>query len=226
MGLSFPSQKGQGYHSFLGPDKTSKTSAARGLRRWGKWLLVPVLAAALYGGRHVWLREMGEFLVKADPPQPADIVVVLAGDGYGHRIMKGVELAQQGYVKLVLVDGPVGAYDFNEADLAIQFATRRGAPKELLVPFPMKARSTMAEAQIVDRELRRRQVHKALIVTSTYHTRRTRSVFRRYGSPGIQYVVVAAPDQDFEPQGWWLSRDAEKLVFLEYVKLFNWWLGG
>ncbi|HEV2112670.1 MAG TPA: hypothetical protein VGR50_00900, partial [Terriglobales bacterium] len=57
-----------------------------------------------------------------------------------------------------------------------------------------------------------------------YHTRRARSVFRRYASRDIQYLFVAAPDEDFTPEDWWHSRDAEKVVFLEYAKLFDWWL--
>ena len=189
------------------------------------WLLALALAGAVYAGRGVWLLWMGEFLIRAEPPRAADVAVVLAGDGYGHRIMRGVELVRQGYVKQVLVDGPLGNYDYDEAALAIQFAVRRGAPKEILVPVPMPVRSTVAEARVIAPELERRGVKTALIVTSNYHTRRARAVFKRFGSPNIRYVIVAAPDEDFRPEDWWLSRDAQKVVFMEYVKLGAWWLG-
>ena len=193
-----------------------------GLRNW---LLALALAGAVYAGRGVWLRWMGEFLIRSEPPQAAEVAVVLAGDGYGHRIMRAVELFRQGYVKQVLVDGPLGNYDYDEAALAIQFAVRRGAPSEIFVPVPMPVRSTVAEAQVINPELERRGVKKALVVTSNYHTRRARSVFQRYGSPNIRYVIVAAPDQDFRPEDWWHTRDAQKVVFYEYVKLVSWWLG-
>jgi uncharacterized SAM-binding protein YcdF (DUF218 family) len=195
-----------------------------------KWLLLlalaPALLAGVYAGRGIWLRQIGEFLVRAEAPEPADICVVLAGDAFGHRIMKAVELARQGYVRQVLVDGPRGMYGFDEAELAIRFAVSQGAARELFIPLAMKARSTVEEAGVVDAELRRRNARKALIVTSNYHTRRAGAIFRRYGSPHIRYVIVAAPDEDFEPAGWWRSRHAEKVVFFEYAKLVDWWLRG
>ncbi|HYM11231.1 MAG TPA: YdcF family protein [Bryobacterales bacterium] len=189
-----------------------------------KWLLAVALVAALYLGRTLWLRGIGEFLVRAEPPQAADLGVVLAGDGYGHRILKGVELVRQGYVRQLLVDGPRGMYGFDESQLAIHYAVDEGAPPGIFIPFPIQARSTVAEARMVDAELRKRGVHKALIITSNFHTRRAGSVFRHFGSAGIQYIVVAAPDEDFAPGDWWRSREAQKVVFFEYAKLFHWWL--
>ena len=189
-----------------------------------KWLVALALLAVIYASRHVWLRQIGEFLVEAESPQAADIGVVLAGDGFGHRIMKAVDCVRQGYVKQVLVDGPRGIYDYNEAALAIRFAVYRGAPSEAFIPFPMRARSTAAEVQAVDAELQKRNVHKALIVTSNFHTRRARAIFRRFGSRNIRYIIVAAPDEDFSPDDWWRSRDAQKVVFFEYAKLVDWWL--
>ncbi|HZS49773.1 MAG TPA: hypothetical protein VFA54_02855, partial [Bryobacterales bacterium] len=72
-----------------------------------------MLLALIYAGRHLWLREIGEFLVVSDAPQNADIAVVLAGDGFGRRILKAAELVRQGYVPRVLVDGPRGMYGFD-----------------------------------------------------------------------------------------------------------------
>jgi uncharacterized SAM-binding protein YcdF (DUF218 family) len=183
-----------------------------------------LLLALIYAGRHLWLREIGEFLVVSDAPQNADIAVVLAGDGFGRRILKAAELVRQGYVPRVLVDGPRGMYGFDEASLAIRFAVDQGAPREIFIPLVMRARSTMAEARAVDEELRKRNAHTVLIVTSNYHTRRARAVFRRYGSRDIRYFIIAAPDEDFSPENWWTTRDAQKVVFFEYAKLIDWWL--
>lgn len=189
-----------------------------------KGLLLLVLLAGIYLSRTFWLRQMGEFLVHAEAPQRADIAVVLAGDGYGHRILKAVDCVKEGYVQQVLVDGPRGFYGFDESRLAIDFAVDHGAPRDIFTPFPMRSRSTLDEAHDVDAELRRRNAHKALIVTSNFHTRRAAAIFRHVGSRDIKYIVVAAQDEDFAPESWWRSRDAEKVVFFEYAKLVNWWL--
>src|ERR1039458_2414649 len=65
------------------------------------------------------LAALGSFLVKAGPPQKADIVVVLAGDGFGNRILKAAELVKQGWAPKVLVSGPDGNYGNHECDWAI-----------------------------------------------------------------------------------------------------------
>jgi len=191
---------------------------------WRKWVVAAALVAVIWAGRGWWLRGIGDFLVESDEPQRADIVVVLAGDGYGHRLMKGVELVRQGYAPLVLVDGPRGAYGYNEGELAVGWAVKQGVPREILAPLPMRARSTVREVQALNVELERRGVRKALVVTSNFHTRRARRVFNRFGLQSIQYTMIAARDEDFDPADWWQSRDAKKTVLMEYAKLINWWL--
>ena len=61
-------------------------------RRWlGAALLLALTIALAYGSRASWL-PVGELLIKSDPLEAADIVVVLAGDLYGERILLGAEL--------------------------------------------------------------------------------------------------------------------------------------
>ena len=192
--------------------------------RWRRWAAVTALVAAVWFGRSWWLRGMGDFLVRGEQPQKADVAVVLAGDGYGHRLMRAVELVRQGYAPMILLDGPLVAYGHNEGEMAIDWAARQGVPREILAALPMRARSTVTEALQLNDELARRGSKKALIVTSNFHTRRARDVFNHYGRKGIQYIVIASPDEDFDPKDWWQSRDAKKVLLLEYMKLANWWL--
>ncbi len=75
--------------------------------------LTLVLAVAIILGfifHNAILAGLGSYLVKADPPEKADIALVLAGDGEGNRILKAAQLARQGYVSKILVSGPSGMY--------------------------------------------------------------------------------------------------------------------
>lgn len=191
---------------------------------WRKWVVAAALVAVIWASRGWWLRGIGDFLVESEEPQRADIVVVLAGDGYGHRLLKGVELVRGGYAPLVLLDGPLTAYGYNEGELAAGWAVKQGVPQEILATLPIRARSTVTEVEALNAELERRGVKKALVVTSNFHTRRARAVLNRFGLKSIQYIVIAARDEDFDPADWWQSRDAKKTVLLEYAKLANWWL--
>jgi uncharacterized SAM-binding protein YcdF (DUF218 family) len=170
------------------------------------------------------MRALGWYLVKAEEPTRADIVVVLAGDGCGNRILKAAELVRRGFTSRVLVSGPDGMYDSNEADLAISFAIHRGSPSSWFIPFPMRAYSTRQEARAVVPELRRLGVRRVLLVTSDYHTRRAWAVYRET-APEMQFRVVAAPDQFFRPDDWWHRREGQKRFVLEWMKTIAGWLG-
>lgn len=184
-------------------------------------LITLALVALVYLARSWWLAGLGYALVHDDGPVKADIAVVLAGDSYGHRIVKGGELVRAGYVPLVLVSGPAGAYGLHESDLAIAFAVRQGFPVEWFVALPHHALSTSEEAVVVLAELRRRNAHRFLLVTSNYHTARARRIFlaaERASGGGPEIRAVAAPDEFFQPNSWWRNREAQKTTFFEWSK--------
>ena len=67
------------------------------------------LSAALFGA--FWLRMdrnriLGEFLIRNDRPEAADLVVVLGGDFWGNRVLTGAELIKKGYASAALISGP------------------------------------------------------------------------------------------------------------------------
>src|SRR2546425_304943 len=112
---------------------------------------------------------MGEFLVHIDPLVKADAVLVLAGDWNGDRILKGAELVKKGYAPIVFVSGPMAVYGLNEATMAINYAVRRGYPREIFLPMISGAFSTRDEVAFFGPELRRRGIHRLLIVSSDFH---------------------------------------------------------
>lgn len=165
----------------------------------------------------LWMGWMGAFLVDAESPARADIIVVLAGDTYGNRILRAAELVKQGYAAKVLVSAPAGFYGLHESDLAIPFAVKHGYPASWFVAFPHDAHSTDEEARAILPELQKRNVHRVLVVTSDYHTRRALHIVRAR-LPAIEVCMVAAPDEFFSAYGWWHTREGRKTFFLECSK--------
>jgi uncharacterized SAM-binding protein YcdF (DUF218 family) len=163
------------------------------------------------------MAALGGYLVKAGPPQKADIIVVLAGDGFGHRILTAAELAREGYAPKVLVSGPDGSYGEHECDLAIPFAVKAGYPESMFVHFEHRARSTTEEIQLMVPKLRAMGVKRVLLVTSDYHTRRSGKIFHRI-APDIEVFVVAAPDEYFKADRWWKDREGRKSFLYEWMK--------
>jgi uncharacterized SAM-binding protein YcdF (DUF218 family) len=183
-----------------------------------KFIVCIAILLALAAATHSWwLAALGRLLVRDEGPAHADIAVVLAGDYYGNRVVRAAELVKQGYVPNVLVSGPHMLYGFYECDLEIPFAVKRGYPESWFVRSPNQALSTREESAAILADLRRRGVHRFLLVTSDYHTARAARIYRR-AAPDLDMRVVAAPDEYFRADGWWRNREGRKIFLVEWMK--------
>ena len=152
------------------------------------------------------------------------MILVLAGDPSGNRIIKAGELVRGGFAPKALVSGPDNQYGLTEDQLAIAFAERKGFPQSYFIGLPNHSRSTEQEAEWIVPELRKLQVHSIDLVTSDTHTRRAGKAYRkRLGD--IALYVVAAPDAEFNPKRWWEERQGRKAIFFEWTKTVATWLG-
>jgi uncharacterized SAM-binding protein YcdF (DUF218 family) len=167
---------------------------------------------------------MGEFLIRADAPVHADAAVVLAGDPFGHRILRGCELVREGYVPKAYVSGPRGIYGHNEAELAIGFAVARGCPAEWFLPILTDSNSTMEEARDLAQVIQTQPVKRLLVVTTDYHTRRAGKIWRKT-VPSADVRMVAARDEYFRVDEWWKTRPAREVAFMEFTKTVAEWVG-
>jgi len=195
-------------------------------RRANGFLFVIFAAVLLAALNHKSiLTAAGNYLVETSRPEKADAVLVLAGDYRGSRITRAAELVKAGYAPVALVSGPTEMYGVNEATLAIQYIVARGAPSNYFEPIHIRALSTFEEARAFDPELRKRNIHTLILVTSNYHTRRAAETFRRALGKDIRIVPIAAEDSYFRPDSWWHNREGQKTVFYEYSKTIATWLG-
>jgi len=185
---------------------------------WALARLLTVLVFLLLAVFHeALLRWAGERLVLSEAPRPADAIVVLAGDFFGQRLLKGCELVRQGYASQVLVSGPKVFYGHHENELAIPWAVRHGCPAAALVGVPHLATSTRTEAEYFRDYLAQRGIRSYLLVTSDFHTRRAARVFRQV-IPAIPVTVIAAPFPEYQAERWWRDRQSAKTFFFEWVK--------
>ena len=155
--------------------------------------------------------------IKTDPPAQADLILVLGGDDHGARILKGAELAREGFAPIVVASN--GNYDYGrgESSLAIDFAVQRGYPPELFLRTDWRVDSTREEAAAAITLMRNRGARSAIVVTSIWHTARARRVYRRQ-APDLKFSVVGTEDVAWNNGKWWETRRGRKSMFLEVLK--------
>jgi uncharacterized SAM-binding protein YcdF (DUF218 family) len=202
-----------------------KSSSARRTSHPFRWLLFTILLALLLiVTTHFWLAALGRYLVRSEAPVPADIIVVLAGDFSGNRILTAADLVRRGFATKALISGTSGEYGLHESDLAIPFAVRHGYPESYFVALPNDGKSTREEASAVLAALNKLHTHSIDIVTSDYHTHRAGNIYRAQ-APGLEIHMVAAPDLYFSSEGWWKNREGRKTFLLEWLKTMASWFG-
>ena len=187
-----------------------------------------VLLVGLVLTSTVWLTALGQSLIHDDGPAKADIAVVLGGDYWGNRILTAANLVRAGYVPAVLVSGPPGFYDSHECDAAIQYAIRKGYPAAWFIPSAHNEMNTRDESRVLLEDIGRRHVRKFLLVTSNFHTARSRRIFlatERAMGGGPEIRMVAAPDKFFQADSWWRSRESQKTFLMEWLKTITGPLG-
>lgn len=167
---------------------------------------------------------LGGYLVQSEPPQKADIILVLGGDWSGNRILRAADLVREGYAPKVLVSGPAGIYGRYESDLEIPFAIQHGYPQAYFEAFENHSHSTMDEASMTISRLRQMGAKNVLLVTSNFHTRRAGKIYR-HQAPDLTFDVVSAPDPDFSPSNWWHEREGRKTFLIEWMKTVAEWFG-
>ncbi len=195
-------------------------------RGCGAFVLLLILLAAV--GLLFWkpiLTGLGNALVEDDGVQKAEAAVVLGGDAAGVRILKAAELAQAGYVPVVIVDGPKSLMGY-ESDTTIKYAEQKGYPAALFQPLPMppNVNSTGTEAVFVGKYLKSHGIRNILLVTSDYHTHRAAFLFRHLNS-GLKLAVIPAPDPNFPLNLWWDSYAGRRTFFLEWTKTIAEYIG-
>ena len=174
-------------------------------------LFVVVLCAVLYLARGPILRFAGESWIVEDPLDRADAIIVLSDDNfYADRATHAADLYRHGMAPIVIASGRrlrpyAGIAELMEHDLI-----ERGVPKDRIVRISHNAENTREEAQALAQQALERRWRSVIVVTSNYHTRRARYIFRHVFPSQTIVRVSGAHDDDFDPENWWRTRKSVK----------------
>lgn len=177
---------------------------------------VGVVVGAYYG--------LPRFLIGNDEPAKADAVVVLAGgERSKHRLEEGLRLLAAGYATNLVVSGvefDPNHHFFDKATwelLSRQFGVTR-------VMVDPRSVMTQESARFAAKLGRERGWTRVLVVTSSYHWRRSRWCFRHELDRGVDVRVCTINDQRYEL--WWCNSCRRSVVLHEYYGLAHFLFAG
>jgi uncharacterized SAM-binding protein YcdF (DUF218 family) len=181
-------------------------------------IFLVVFIFLLYLARHPLLRLAGNWWVVSDPLQHADAIVVIGDDNYsGDRAAYGAELFLSGWAPRVVASGRMMRPYSGVAALIAHDIESKGVPAASVVTFDHHAANTREEAEALRGFVGQHNWHKIVLVTSSYHTRRSRYIFRKVFPLNVSVIVTPARDSEYDPDRWWESRLGVKLFFQESV---------
>lgn len=206
----------------------------------GKWrilrniccLLIACLAGGIaYGCRNTLLADVGRFLVINDALESSDVIYVLNGDP-NSRPVQAAELFKRKLAPRVFIaraaSSPLNDLRVtpNTTDMSIAVMERLGVPGSLItvLSMPNGVRSTYDEASLLRNSMEQRSMRRAIIVTSAFHTRRARWIFRKLlPEDRFKVMMSATPDPKYNERNWWRSEDGLIACNNEYLKLAYYW---
>jgi uncharacterized SAM-binding protein YcdF (DUF218 family) len=177
-----------------------------------------IFCVVSYLARRPILRFAAESWIIEDPLDKAEALIVLGDDNfYGDRATRGAQLFREGKAPVIVASGRrlrpnAGIAELMEHDLA-----ERGVPRDKIVRFAHDADSTLEEARALTRLIKERKWHSVIVVTSNFHTRRSRYILQRVFPEGMVVRIASARDGDFDPEHWWEKRKSVKELTREFA---------
>jgi len=130
----------------------------------------------------------------------ADLIIVLGnpvnndgtiGETQKSRVEVGIDLYKKGLAKKILFTGGAAVNQFIESEVMKQFAISSGVPsKDVLTET--RSINTIQNAFYSNQILQNESVDSIILVTSAYHTLRSKHIFKEYGYH-IQTCAVSYP---------------------------------
>lgn len=180
-----------------------------------KYIIALVLFLLALFSSPFWLSAYGRYLVVDEKPQKCDAIVILAGETVP-RVAKGAELYREKYGDLVIMSGGGRlSTKYTEARIMLEEAEDLGVPPSAVI-LEDQSMSTYENAVFVKRIIMERNIKSFLLVTSSYHTRRSKYIFDKvFKDTGIRIITVAAPDPRYSTSSWWKDHESQQRALTE-----------
>ena len=193
-----------------------------------------IVALVVTGFVALWVgRSAGTWLIRDDGVQPADALLVSIGGGYEGAV-EAARLQRTGVAPRLVVtrwaDGPDSAAADLQA-LGVWVPTppavvqaifeRSGVPPAAIERIDREVNGTGPDIAALGTYARARGFARVLVLTSRSHSRRVGWLLERALPAPVTVMVHSPSADDFDPAGWWRSRDMTREVLIECLRWIN-----
>ncbi|MDB5104752.1 MAG: hypothetical protein JWP91_2441 [Fibrobacteres bacterium] len=201
------------------PRSLPRSSRSGILRHWTLWAWFVAALVICLGGVSFW--KSGRWLVHEDAFDKVRWGVVLAGESRDcERSDAAIRLFHEGKLDTLIISACRVFKTRYNSEFMVDYFVQQGVPRDRVFEFRQDAYSTIEEARLLVRQFRLQNLDTVVIVTTTFHTARTRRIFRKLAA-GYPVVLLASADYGvYDPSAFWSNRESLKLWFDEWAKTF------
>jgi len=182
------------------------------------FIALTVSVIILFASSPYWLSAYGRYLVVDEKPRKSDAIVVLAGETVP-RVAKGAALYRENYGDVVIMTGGRLSTKYTEARIMLEEAADLGVPPSAVM-LEEKSQSTYENAVFVKKIIMESNIKSFILVTSSYHTRRSRYIFEKvFKDSGVEIITVSAPDPKYSPSSWWKDHEGQQKALTELANM-------
>jgi uncharacterized SAM-binding protein YcdF (DUF218 family) len=206
------------------------------VRRWGRRTLVVGALLVCVAVLLPWgASDIGQWLMVADPLEPANAVVVLSGR-VPFRAMEAASIYREGLAPEVwLTREVVSPEEQTLGRLGVAFVRGEVYNREVLERLGVKpsairlladgVRNTVDEMRLIAEELGRDGGGRVIIVTSKVHSRRVRATWSAIVGASPRAMIRYAREDPYDGGRWWRNTRDALDVSREIFGLMNVWAG-
>jgi uncharacterized SAM-binding protein YcdF (DUF218 family) len=187
-----------------------------------------ILVAVVIVAFRLSMPWMARRLMRSDPLQRSDVMVVLGSGRYERTLEAGV-LYQQGWAPRIMLIRPPDPFrdKFRQQfglhvpvflDIQQDLLHQMHVPQPAILFSPRIPDSTRTEAEVIAASARQNGWHRIIVVTSPYHTARAGSLFEGAMKDSCQVIVHPDRFESPDPDRWWIAFPDRSDVVLEYLK--------
>lgn len=199
------------------PRSYAHAQKKRWFKKWSLWAWLVILLLIPLSFVILW--KSGRWLVHSDPFEKVSWGLVLAGESRDcERSDAAIKLYHEGRIDSVILSACRIFKTHYQSEYMVDFLVQQGIPRGKIFEFRQDTYSTIEEARALIGQFRYQNLDTVVIITSNYHTARTRRIFRKLAQGYPQVLVYAADFPTYNPDAWWANRESLKYWFNEWIK--------